>query len=853
LFAEEGPDFVTEGSVFANPSPVGKTKTWKKGFRFFLFLFFALLIYFGFVWFQANRLLRSEKNQKHFIEKIQLVSGGGFTHEGLKVGFSPNPTLTFLNPKLTFADHPTVIESEKLCLDFNIISIAWGRTEPSEVYAFGVKLHTSIPAFPGLEEFQLQNAVLKTGAIRSGLAIPVQMSGDVGGQPQAFDMKGHFFIPSLERLEWEQVSMRLLFNFKDLPIASAATHAPDRPPFFIFKGGFLNGSFETKKQQGSGELDFTGTGKVRKVSYEIHNEKDMAVPLAFDVEMDLSGVWNAAAEELKINKSQFQLPFGSLETNGSLKLGTGEIPSFYFSAKDLVLEKMVAYWPGIENVLPFKIGFSGASQWILNLEGTLDHLRIHLNVDFKQALFTYGQYFTKPKDIPLTATFDYLIRKGSTLSGDFSVRFQEMSLKGNLTDLDMGTGTGQLNLLTNKFSVSGWESYIPMLQDFKIDGDAKILANWKGDLRALEKTDKIFHITIEKGSWTDADGKGIRNADLSLDYSPLMLEGRQMKFDLGKSPVVADLKIAGTGEQKESFFHLSAGELNLNDAWDSVRALFQSKAGTFPEGFWDDIKTAIHGLFPSGQTVQNFSVDISNTDRIWNISKLHAQVYGGVLDLSGWVDPTTQPVQYQSEGEIKGLNLDLFLNRAGLEKQWFGGSTILKFSVDGSGWGRDAWTSSLKGRGQLNLTEGRFGFMDPVGALSSIEPLSSLASRMKSPNSFNELDFNWVLSGGKVETEDFLVKSSDYVVDGEGTLGFDGLLNLRWDMYLPTSLAAEIFPGMAETFHRETRAHLGPITLLISGLADSPHIKPDPARAEELMQMIREEKARSLLRELVLD
>ena len=59
----------------------------------------------------------------------------------------PNPTLTFLNPKLTFADHPTVIESEKLCLDFNIISIAWGRTEPSEVYAFGVKLHASIPPF----------------------------------------------------------------------------------------------------------------------------------------------------------------------------------------------------------------------------------------------------------------------------------------------------------------------------------------------------------------------------------------------------------------------------------------------------------------------------------------------------------------------------------------------------------------------------------------------------------------------------------------------------------------------------------------------------------------------------------
>lgn len=91
-----------------------------------------------------------------------------------------------------------------------------------------------------------------------------------------------------------------------------------------------------------------------------------------------------------------------------------------------------------------------------------------------------------------------------------------------------------------------------------------------------------------------------------------------------------------------------------------MKALFHHKTEVSPQEFWDDIQLTVHDLFPSGQTVQNFSVDLSNTDRLWNISKLHAQVYSGVLDLSGRVDPTTKPVQYQSEGEIKGLNLDLF-------------------------------------------------------------------------------------------------------------------------------------------------------------------------------------------------
>ena len=139
------------------------------------------------------------------------------------------------------------------------------------------------------------------------------------------------------------------------------------------------------------------------------------------------------------------------------------------------------------------------------------------------------------------------------LGGDFAVKFKGLSMKGNLKDLNLKTGEGQLNLITNKFSITGWEQYIPALQRYKLEGDAKLMANWKGDLRELEKAEHIFNMTFDKASWTTPEGMGVRNASLALDYGPLMLESRQMQFEIGGSPVVADLKISGFPRNRKSW------------------------------------------------------------------------------------------------------------------------------------------------------------------------------------------------------------------------------------------------------------------------------------------------------------
>ena len=113
-------------------------------------------------------------------------------------------------------------------------------------------------------------------------------------------------------------------------------------------------------------------------------------------------------------------------------------------------------------------GFSGQSNLDLSLNGTLDHLSIHANWDLTPTLLTYARFFSKPKDIPLNVDLDLLLKDQEILSGDFSVRLKDTTLKGNLKGFDLASREGQWNFITNKFSLASWEPMIPPFENYLV-------------------------------------------------------------------------------------------------------------------------------------------------------------------------------------------------------------------------------------------------------------------------------------------------------------------------------------------------------------------------------------------------
>lgn len=827
----------------------------KKSHSFLLIVIFAVVFFVLAVWFQSHRLLTDPKVQEALVQKVQTLTEGTLHFQGFQVGYFPQPRIVLLRPQLAFPGSPLAIEAEQLRFDFDILPLFFGRSEPAAIYVSGGKGNLPLPPFFSFTNpLKLENFSLKMGSFRPRSPIPLQFVTDLEGKPGVLLVKGHVTVDSVEKWSWEKTSGYLAAELKEFDVTRSA-QAPQNvasAPFFA-KSGRVSTLVEIRKNAGDVFLELTASGEVKGFGYEVMQEKTWAMPPLLDIKWKVKGAWNNDAEELKLHKATLKFPFAEIEANGSLKVGTGEIASFHLAGTDMVLEDLLKYWPGLENALPFHIGFSGPSKWVLSGEGTLDHLSLHLNWDLTQTLLTYAQYFSKAKDVPLNLGFDCLVQKGETLSGDFSVKFGDMNLKGNLSSLDLKTGSGQLNLITNKFSVEGWEKYIPAFQQDKIGGDAKFLGNWKGDLRKLEQAEHIFHGTFEKGFWTTADGLGVKNAALSFDYSPLMFEGRQMQFEVGNSPIVADLKISGKAEKIQVEGKLTSEELKPREAWQSVMALCQRKAEGAGGSFYDRVKDSIAVFFPGEERLKKFSAEGRYNDRTWDISGLKFVAYEGQAELKGRVSLKEKEAHYKCEGEIRGLNFGRFLGRYDPAMKILEGTLTLKGTLEGKGWGQEALDKTLSGQGDFSLMNSKFETFDLKDELAKIEAFAGIGGVVPHMKDFDEVDFRWKFIAGKLMTDNLLMKYKDYIVDGEGTVGLDGLSNFRMEVFLSSAVAARIFPEMAASFNAEPRAHLGPIPILLSGAFSKPELKLDPAQVSGLADKIARKKTKDILVELVLE
>jgi hypothetical protein len=824
----------------------------KKSQALLLSAVLLLILFVAGLWFQSRRLLPAPKLHEFLIQKVQALTEGTLKYQNVRVGYFPQPKIVFEKPQLTFSSRPLVVEAEKIQFDFNILPLLIGRVEPAAFYVQNGKAEASIPILDFMSPVVFENFSLQVGAVTPKIPIPFHFVTDMAGKPKALVMKGNVVLDSVEEWNWEKASGSIVVELKGLSLDQAAKGlAPDPKRALFFKKGLIDTLVEIKKKPLEAFLELTATGSGKGLVYEVPQENGWVEAPALDTEWNAAAAWNNDTAELKIHKVLVKFPFGGVEMNGNMKLNTGEIGSLHVTGSDMALEDILKYWPGLENALPFQMGFSGPGKWVLSMEGTLDHLSLHFGWDLAKVLLSYGQYFTKPKDIPLDLNFDLLLQRGSLLGGDFAVKFKELSVKGNLKDLDLKTGAGQLNLITNKFSMAGWEQYIPVLQGYKLDGDAKLMANWKGDLRKLEKAEHIFNLSFEKASCTNLEGVGFRNVTLSLDYSPLMMEGRQMQFEIGGAPMTADLKISGFPEKPQVDIKVSAAEMKPLEAWRAAEAFLKRKDASEGTPAYDHAKGFIQNVFSEDQSLKNLVAEIIYAEGVWNASSLQFEAYQGKAKFVGALNLNGPEVEYGFDAELQGLDLGLFLGRQDILKKVLEGALDLKGSMAGKGWGAEAWNKSLEGQGEWTLKNGRFVTFDPKDAIATLEHFSDLGTIRPSFREFDSMNFEWKIGNAKATTDNLLVKSSDYVMDGEGTLGFDGLANFRLDMFLSSDVAMKLLPDMVSAFKKDPQAHMGPISMLFSGSLAAPDMKPEPIQTEELTDKIRRGKAKEFIYELV--
>lgn len=552
--------------------------------------------------------------------------------------------------------------------------------------------------------------------------------------------------------------------------------------------------------------------------------------------------WNLEKNSLEFKHLNVTSPFAEFDGMMTLRLETGEIEEARLRAKKVILDELIRNFPIFQSMLPLDTGLSGESEFDLTLQGTLDYLSLHANLNLTPAVVTYGKIFSKPKDLPMRINFDFLLKGNSQLSGDFSLRFKQATIKGALVGLDLKSGQGEVTFLTNKFELRSWKELLAPFATYRLSGSAKALLNCKGNLFQLETTERMANLSFENMTILSPEGKGIRKAKGHIDISPLSIRVTDALFTLGNSPIQMEVQIYNADKNPQGNIQITSAKLEPFVVWENLKEfqLFIQKR----IGRWDLIEGTLNRVVPKSLHFENFSFNAKLQKDKWTLHNLNFETLGGQLSFQGEWDRAAEQPNFWIAVQSQRMSLAPYFEALG--GRVLEGNLFFEGKFQGRGVGLDEIRQSLSGEGSVSITNGEWAFLDLTSPLKGLVPLQSLPTPKSRSLLFHDLKANWKFKDGKFDSDNFILNAEDFWIEGKGNLSLTGVVNSRLEVYLSQFLTEQMFKNW-EAEEASGGRQLGPIPLLLVGNVQRPEPRLDNRMAEAFLEAVRTRKYRSVL------
>ena len=817
--------------------------------KLFPFLIAGLILFFVGYYTFLGVTLKPELLERQLVQRIEKSTGGTLSFDTFTFSFFP-----FVAPEMEAVElvmpgeEKTVLKAKKVQFVFDFFAFLFRRGSLAKIDIDDASAFLTFSQDSFLTSLRLENAQIRLRSIRPFAPMEIHFESNLEGVEKG--LIGDFSIVTDNIDEWNWDSIVFDGNLAVKGPALPEMQKKFRRSFAKYRKGNWSASIQLHKKSGEDNIQISGTTKLDQFVYEVQKEANFLIspPIDASVVWDLD--WSPVSEEIFLKKSTLLTPIGNLYSSGRFLLGTGEFRNVVFRISSVVLESIPQYYIPLKDALPFNFGFSGKSDLEMSLDGTLSHLSLHANWDLTESLLAYAHFFSKPKETPMNLVFDFLVKDKSVLTGDFSLKLQNAIMKGTLTDINFETGNAQLNLITNKFELSGWEKLIPPFEPYKIGGELKILANLDGNFQEEQvDTKRMLNVSLKKGSLSRGSGTGVENLEFSFDYGAVALELKQASFEIGSSPVSLELEIYSPFVKPSAKIKVSSPKLNPREVLTSVKNL---DAGWIPENLQSEMdhwaeSAAIY--FPEGYPLEDLVAEVEYKQNRWNIPSLQFESYGGWAKLQGELDFTSKDSPaYLLDLEMDRFSFARFFNRNADEgTKALDGNLYLTATVRGEG-PFDEWRDVLQGGGMFAITNGEFHSFDILGRISEINGFEALKDFVPGKTAFDDIRSWFVIEGGKLVTEKLLLFSEDLSVVANGELGLDGVLNYSLDAFLAMPLAERILKPETQRNEIDPNQKFGPIALLLSGELANPNLVPNPALLPKLQEDLQQQKTQKVFR-----
>lgn len=782
------------------------------------------------------RILQPKVLESRIAEFLQSESGIQFQYETADVRYFPNVTVTFERAVLESS------EGNRLTApDFSLRLKFWdlfvGKINIAVIKVSAAEIDIlQLPKSSPLRQIHLKNlqAVVKPHTKKQ--IAQVLFNGDWGNSPQSVSGEIIVRIDKLEEFDWKTAPVKGKIQFTAVSLEEWMGNARFQFPYKI-RSGHLSADLSFEQNIVQGGTLFTGSLKIVNFVYEaVKNGAAWASPET-NAHWDFELFWEPQLERLSLNRNVFVSPAATLEMNGRVILSTGEIPDMRISAPQIVLESIPQYWPAFENAIPFNIGFSGLGALDISLKGTWDHLTIDANADFAKSLLTYGRYFQKPKEIPMTVSVDFLLKNGRLLSGDFSTHLRSITLKGTVKSLDLSTSESQINFITNKFKLSDWEGLLLPFENYDMQGEMKVLVNLEGRLDTPDSFRRMLNLTVENGYLArKKSGPVIRDIALALDEGKLSFDVKNAEFKVGDSAVKIEFSVYTPKQNPMAKFKILSPEIEPRMVLNTIQDMLLEWLPPSAANNLENLRQFTGSLFAPEDKVKNFSAELDSQQGQWRLHELKFESYGGILTLTGNLDLNPPLGTYQADLVWENFQLEEFSRRS------FGtpvleGEAVLKMNLTGEKLGYPDWLDAAQGSGGLEIRSGKFKTFNLLRTVSGLGLLKK-DFEVTEGTAFDEFSSEFVLKNGKIIFDKIRMMNPEILAHAGGELSLEGNLNSQWNVFLSPEIVRE---DILRSKHSRLApdGSLGPLPFFLTGAFTQPDLRVNSQTVSDWLEHLR--------------
>lgn len=805
--------------------------------KIFLLLLAAPL---AFLLFSFQRLARHpEFLEESLVSVLEEKLGASLSLGETKLVFLPFPELYARQVRLESAtDAFPPVTAEKVKFSFQGFPLLRGRVRLSGFQMENASGH--------LWKIPVERVNFKIQRLSPNGWAPFEWKGAVRGSPQALQGKGSLSFKNPSR-DWirdlglKMEASLLHFSLAEMENGSSLKYFPKG------SSGSLEAKLRVEKEKGTNVL----RGEVKLLGQEM---KIGSAP-GFSFSGNGSLLWDLKNHSFELQQVSLESPFGRLDGRSLFNVETGEIGEVRLTGRKVALEELIRNFPELSRALPVELGFSGLSDFDVSLRGTLEYLGLHGNCNFTPAVLTFGQVFSKPKDFPLGIHFDFLLKKGSLLGGDFSLRIRQTTVKGSLVDMDLKTGEGELTLITNKFDLEGWNQLVIPFSGCTLQGAAKILVNWKGKLTDLNQAQKMLNLTLENATLLSPSGRGFRNTRLYLDTSPLSFRLRDTRFEVRNSPIELEAEITTPAETPKPTVTLLSPRLEiftLREELSELASLLRIPPAWIQKA--SSAEALLKGFLPASTVLEDFKLKIRPESGKLLLESLQFRAFDGTFELHGERDGPLENPNFSFEVHADRASLARYFEGQDPEAKIFEGNLFFNGRFQGTGRTLSEISTGLSGQGAVSITNGEWLRLDlakPLGAIEAREGkilFPDFSNQTSGSTPFHDLTLNWTYGRGKFETKNGLIHTNDFWVEGEGNLALDRTLNARLSLYLSDSETRKFLKSWGPTVMSDGKL-LGPLPLLLVGSLSQPEVRTDETLLGPFLEAVGSRRFRKILRE----